>query len=354
MELKKYLKESSPAEIANRIAVLAADRSAKHLEELIEFLTSPSEFPIDKHWIPYLVCRAVVQYGREGLDLMYGSLLRTPSWIYAQVILRSLWYTAEGSIPKSIMVPENLMLLIEGKIEGVPDADAQQAANQNLRKLISEAAVDSEYFYHLASFLYNESVHHGLTGDQATGQWQEKLFSLMTESMIKVSPILLDRFVALIDRETSEEEYHVFLNEHPSLLDPLATDVKTKKALGVDYVTDFAIKLLNNRYVLVEIEKPQDRIFTRKNDFSADLSHALGQVVDFLEWVTTNNEYAKKLLPGIQNPRGLLVMGRRTNLSAEQQAKLAQFNLSLSNIDIITYDDIVDNARNLLENLLRR
>jgi len=39
------------------------------------------------------------------------------------------------------------------------------------------------------------------------------------------------------------------------------------------------------RCQLVEIERPQDALFTRANDHMARFAHAFGQVVDFLHWV---------------------------------------------------------------------
>ena len=35
---------------------------------------------------------------------------------------------------------------------------------------------------------------------------------------------------------------------------------------------------------MLEIEKPQDRIFNQNGDFSAAFTHAYGQVLDFLSW----------------------------------------------------------------------
>jgi hypothetical protein len=122
-------------------------------------------------------------------------------------------------------------------------------------------------------------------------------------------------------------------------MDPLASEIVPKQKLGIELVTDFVVRRLDNRYVLVEIEKPHDRLFTTAYDFSSRFTHAIGQIVDFQEWVDNHGEYARSLMPGISSPRGLLIMGLRSSLSERESAKLKRYCINSTSIDILTYDE---------------
>lgn len=151
-----------------------------------------------------------------------------------------------------------------------------------------------------------------------------------------------------------EEEYQKFLSLNPVFLEPLADLVLSKQKLGVEFITDFVIRTLNDKYLLVEIEKPQDPIFTQAGDFTANFTHAVGQVLDFQRWVDANGAYAQKLMPLISSPRGLVVIGRSVDMSRERADKLHRFNINSSTIVVLTYDDVLHQSERLLKNILRR
>ncbi|MGH3965670.1 MAG: Shedu anti-phage system protein SduA domain-containing protein [Pseudonocardiaceae bacterium] len=135
------------------------------------------------------------------------------------------------------------------------------------------------------------------------------------------------------------------------MLDPLAAEVIPKHRLGDDYITDFVIRRHDRRYLVVEIEKPQDRIFTPRNDFTAEFSHAMGQVLDFQGWVAERADYARSNLPNIENPRGLLVMGSRSALTEYQEKKLRRWCINSNSIEVATFDDLVISGRQLLASM---
>ena len=166
--------------------------------------------------------------------------------------------------------------------------------------------------------------------------------------------MILD-FEKLIQEKHKEEVYQKYLENNPVLLDPLAVRVMDKSKLGDDYITDFVVETLKGEYLLVEIEKPHDNIFTNsRNDFSKEFSHALGQILDFIEWVESNIAYAEKKFPGISSPQGLLIMGRRTNMSDKSQKRLRRFNRNSNSVKVLTYDDIIKNAYSLYENIKKQ
>lgn len=177
------------------------------------------------------------------------------------------------------------------------------------------------------------------------------MLGLIGEGSIKLSRSVLEEFEALIDREDREEESQIFLAAHPVLLDPLAAEVIPKQRLGLEHATDYAVRSHDGLWLLVEIERPHDQIFTLGNDFRERFTHAFGQALDFQQWVDDNVAYAQRHMPGITAPRSLVVIGRRESLHGAQQAKLRQFVENSRRIDVVTFDDLLARSRSLYENL---
>jgi hypothetical protein len=103
----------------------------------------------------------------------------------------------------------------------------------------------------------------------------------------------------------------------------------------------------------VEIEKPQDAIFTGGGDFTARFNHAYGQVLDFQEWIDAHGGYARSLMPGVFSPKGVLIIGMRKGLSAEQAAKLKRFSINSRSVEVFTYDDLIRKAKDLYMNIYK-
>ncbi|WP_432862277.1 Shedu anti-phage system protein SduA domain-containing protein [Microbispora rosea] len=172
-----------------------------------------------------------------------------------------------------------------------------------------------------------------------------------TESSIKLTAKLLQSFKSLIDAEEDESAYQRFLQENPVILEPLAAEIIPQARLGLEYITDFVLRLHDNRYIVVEIERPQDRIFTSQGDLTARFNHAVGQVLDFQHWVAENSAYAQKNMPGIVSPHGLLVMGLRKNLTEREASKLRRWQQNSRDIEHLTYDDLLVRSSTLLKSL---
>jgi hypothetical protein len=49
--------------------------------------------------------------------------------------------------------------------------------------------------------------------------------------------------------------------------------------------------LYDSSYLFVEIEKPRVRLFNKNGDQSADFTHALQQIRDYLKWVADNKAF---------------------------------------------------------------
>jgi hypothetical protein len=348
MDVRAFLANEPYDNVVRTLASLSASADPSSIEQLKEFLKIRDDDLMGKHITPRVVCSALLHKGPSGIEALVAVLPDAPGAIYPQSIIETIWNASEGRIPKSSFVGE--MSLVP-PLDSPLDAATIESARKALDELVTQSLESEDIFVPLISFLSHQSTSLYSDSPDDKRRFRSRVFDSFAKGKIRITEALLVQFDSLIKREESEERYQNFLTMHPVFLDPLAAKVIPKSRLGSDHVTDFAIRRLDNKYVLVEIEKPHDPIFTASDDFSAKFTHALGQILDFQQWVDSHGEYARSLLPEISSPRGLLVMGRAANLSAEQRRKLHRLNMTLSSIEVFTFDEIASSARRLYENI---
>ena len=79
-----------------------------------------------------------------------------------------------------------------------------------------------------------------------------------------------------------------------------------------------------------------------------ELEHAEQQVLDWLDWLDENPNYAQKSLPGVVRPTGFVIIGTNRDLSIDDIHRLRRRNLAFQgSIQIMTFDDFLDRAKNL-------
>jgi hypothetical protein len=156
--------------------------------------------------------------------------------------------------------------------------------------------------------------------------------------------------------ERREERLQQVLTAHPALLAPLVVGswnnyVIPKVRLGSEHVTDYLVMGLNSlgpQWVAVEIEGQQHQLETRSGSLSAPTRHAVEQINDWREWLTTNIAYAHSALGlyGITNRvPGLVIIGR-SDPTIERRAARSRSGED-SNIAIHSWDWLLRNASNL-------
>lgn len=165
----------------------------------------------------------------------------------------------------------------------------------------------------------------------------------------------LDEFESLLDKPgVHEEEIKQFLKSEASrfIFGLECVRFHTEHELGAEFQADFVLQYSDARYVMVEIENPNRRLYTKRGQPTADLAHARQQVEDWQQWVEENNAYAQKQLPGCVLPEGLIVIGRRRSLTTTDQTRLTRSNINTrGRLTIRTYDDLLESARAVVANL---
>ena len=153
----------------------------------------------------------------------------------------------------------------------------------------------------------------------------------------------------LSNKSRNENAIQSWLTDNPILFGPDYTSVIPKHMLGAEYEMDYALVRHSGIVDLVEIEASNLPLFNRKEDPTSYLIHAEQQVLDWLEWVETNGSYARQNLPGIYSPRALIIIGRASALTPSTIKKLKRRNLTFrGQVEILTYDDLLQRAKNIL------
>jgi hypothetical protein len=363
MEHGFFSEDASAEEIVNTISDLASSQEESALEDLRKLLRFDLRFSGNELVaVSRLATRALLQKGKLGVEILTGAVLGSPigeNRIDVPAILEGLWHAAHGQLPPmGIQLNVDLVL----PLDRPPSVDSRDAAMQAFQEIVEESQFNGDLFQKLLMFLYQAifsliSFEDEVSPDKeraATDLMRSIVFEVFTEPAIKITSRLIVAFEILISENYSEEVYQRFLTQNPVFIDPLASEVIPKQKLGLEHVTDFVIRRLDDEYILVEIEKPQDTIFTGTNDFTARFTHAYGQVLGFQEWVDAHGEYARSLMPGIFSPKGVLIIGMRNELSAEQTAKLKRLNINSRSIEVLTYDDLIRKAKDLYQNIHRK
>ncbi|AGA11114.1 hypothetical protein C770_GR4pD1005 (plasmid) [Sinorhizobium meliloti GR4] len=131
----------------------------------------------------------------------------------------------------------------------------------------------------------------------------------------------------------------------------------------VDYLMNFT-----HYSVLVEIKRPDTPIFQQRrsgragtwrfsNEFMDAISQVLEQKAEWLVQAQTGQNYDKsgnrRLTARTRDPKAILVIGRRRDFEGDGSARDAEvrratfelFRRDTRNLDIVTFDELLDRAR---------
>lgn len=153
----------------------------------------------------------------------------------------------------------------------------------------------------------------------------------------------------LNENKRNESKLQAFLTNNPILFGLEYQMVIPKFRLGAEYEMDYALERYSGVIDVLEIESSNLQVFNKSGDPSKYLIHAEQQVMDWLRWIERNHPYARENLPGISKPVGFVVIGRAKTLGEKNKQKLIhRNNLLRGNLEILTYDDLMQKAKTML------
>ncbi|HEY0112613.1 MAG TPA: Shedu immune nuclease family protein [Allosphingosinicella sp.] len=152
--------------------------------------------------------------------------------------------------------------------------------------------------------------------------------------------------------DASERDLQVVLETYPELFGLTYSSVRSQFAFAERFVADFAFFTGQGSTIFVEIEAPNRRLFTKKGDQTADLTHAIGQVTAWHRWLAQNALYIRDKIPNVEAPYSWIIIGRSDDLDEESMKRLSWINsVNRNQYRIMTYDDLLAEARHLLSKL---
>jgi hypothetical protein len=144
----------------------------------------------------------------------------------------------------------------------------------------------------------------------------------------------VQEFLGLLDAKTDEQRIHEFLANHSYFFNSIlrlsgASPLYSKIRLGSEYEVDFVCfdtGSVGPEWYLIEIEAPNQTLFTKSGSPSSSLTHAIQQVRNWNSWLHDNLPYAQRLLPHIEYPLAYVFMGRRHDITSDLAKLLRRLN----------------------------
>ena len=164
----------------------------------------------------------------------------------------------------------------------------------------------------------------------------------------------VDEFDRALSDAADERPLQTFLASSPVLLGPLAPTggnywCLDRPRLGAEHVPDFLLASITSvgfRWVMIELENPNEKALTKAGVPAKKLAEALGQVRDWRIWLTDNIAYAREGL-GLKdvdaNCMAFIIIGRRSSLDPKQIKKYRA--LSTDAVTVMSYDRLHDHIK---------
>lgn len=158
----------------------------------------------------------------------------------------------------------------------------------------------------------------------------------------------------LLNDSTREEDIQIFLNENPLALHiccPTAVRIIAKAPILTRYVTDFAILGANHELIVVELEKAQTTLMTKRGGIAAPLQHAFDQANEWLQLVDDQRSAFLDALnidpKTVAKVRGVVIAGRDRPYDIRHLRTLK--GRDFARVTFLSYDDVAASLQELAE-----
>lgn len=165
----------------------------------------------------------------------------------------------------------------------------------------------------------------------------------------------------------NEHRWKKFLREYILIFNSNYTTILEKTSLSLSgKYPDFLLIDVYNYLDIYEIKKPNTVLLRLDKDrdnyyWSPELSKAISQVENYIECANKNSyqlreeiKKKEKIEIRVVKPRGFIIAGASEQLKDESmEDNFRLLNDSLKNIEIILYDELLNNSKNFLKRLNR-
>ncbi len=199
-----------------------------------------------------------------------------------------------------------------------------------------------------------EFFSENVAKQHATQDVQRYLTRLIPKIPISLLMESIEYYYQLVrKKEIMEEDVLKFLLNHPFMLSLDIEQLFYKPKLSEKYVPDFVIRTSGKKYLVIEVEHPQARLFTKQMDETKELREARTQMEEYLSFIRNNILYLRSKYPelSVENLQGLIVIGLNSTLTEGEKQRLNQLNYTLKDYQIKTFDELAEVLITFLKNL---
>lgn len=212
------------------------------------------------------------------------------------------------------------------------------------------------------------AIFPSLIGEMAFSLKSANKVKIIAEGLKKTQRVYLEKIVAEYEKKlkgkASEGTWQTFLRSHILMLLSTYAAVIEKQSVDLDgKYPDFMLVDAYGYLDVYEIKKPQTTVFnydkSRKNyHWSVEVAKAISQTEKYLDKIQQYRlDLEDKLRRGkieahIVRPRGFIIVGKRSDLTTDAMREdFRVLNDGLKNVDLIFYDDLLDNLKSLLHRI---
>lgn len=202
--------------------------------ERIAYLNQPMD-----QYLAYPAMAALPAWGEQGIDCLCRMAAEGP---HSSAAFAVLSWVSLGRVPASgdMLFLDNWDLIRKYGISGTIASYAQK----RLREVMLDHLIDPYMKSHLLQAIASPLIVFP-KAKESRCEHLDFLVDMLVDSHMVLNRSILYQFESLLDScPDKEEELHQFLVEHPILLDPFVTELRTKHELGDDFITDFGSSLL--------------------------------------------------------------------------------------------------------------
>jgi len=168
-------------------------------------------------------------------------------------------------------------------------------------------------------------------------------------------------FEKCLNKADSEMDMQRFFEKHPIFLTQHLGGGHGRwciphQQFGCQFVPDFIIgekSSIGYEWYGLELESPKAKLFNKSGTPSRQMAQAMKQINDWRGWIEDNIDYARRKvsenglgLPAISNDLpSYIIIGRRDTIGNDN-SKARRYLKNRSNIEIHTYDWILENSKN--------
>lgn len=167
----------------------------------------------------------------------------------------------------------------------------------------------------------------------------------------------ISHFEELLDADADEADYQKFLIDNEWFFGSEYYAAERELPAGYDGRVDFFLEGRGAFHDVVELKRPSHRLFIQQPEgaISAPLKNALSQIAEYLDFFGTHRlSHREQTGIDVYQPKGIIVIGRDDE-QGEVQEKIRRHRTVISgNIDILTYDNLLQRAEQTLDTIRER